>query len=342
LSDSLIFGCSALILKRTIKNDRGLVLVSAALMLTALVSVVLVCFFVLGHGAGNDLRYQATRRRMHDVKRALLGRLADARGGKDITACGGFVSDYGEPDDMTPFAPGTDNFVGVLLNRQSVAAWQGWSYSGSPEQFWAGYRSDRYLTPSPGEWSDDPPFPHDLRDGWGYPIEVKFIQDSTPEHTVIEIKSHGSDGLTGGGGNYKEDVEEAFYWKRSLHVIFQLDATGLGLPDGTDVDVEARTVYPFRGNVATKDQTVTITVNSGIGSGVYDFPIAPPGNMDPTKFPVGSRKIIWTLKTDLSPWGGPTADTLLATRMVLIPASPVTSSPPGPPRTYSISMQVTI
>ncbi len=305
---------------KPVNSGRGYILLAASLLLTAFMSVVLVCSFVAGYGSDNDFRYVKTRLCIKKVRQAVCR----------------FISDYGEPDNMTPFAPGTDSFTGVLLNRQSVPAWQGWSYSGPPEEFWAGYRGNRYLVPFAGEWDDSPPFPHDFSDGWGNPVEVIFIQDTMSEYTLIEIKSLGSDGLSGGTGNYREDVKDIFYWKRSVELTLSFDASSLGLPDDLNVDVEARLVYPFHGAVTSKSQTKTLIITAGTAIGKYDFPVDPPGNMDPQKFPVGLRKIVFTLKTDLGPWGGPAADTLLADRIILIP------SPPEPPDSYIADEEVVI
>ena len=320
-------------IRKSVYPCNGYILLSASLMLTAFMSVILICSFVAGYGSENDFRYVTTRLSIKKIKQALLG---------EKYAAPGFISDYGEPDNITPFAPGTNNFIGTILNRQSVAAWKQWSYSGPPEEFWAGYRGVRYFMPSPGEWSDDPPFPHDLLDGWGHPIEVTFVQDSTPEHTVIEIKSNGSDGSSGGTENYKEDVEETFYWKRSVNLTLAFDAGSLGLPDGTDVDIEVILVYPFHGAAALKNQTKTLTITGGVGSCVYDFPVNPPGDMNPQKFSVGHRKMLFILNTDLSPWGGPLANALLADRIIPIPSCPVVSNPPDPPDPFRINVDLAI
>ncbi len=314
---------------KPVNSCRGYILLAVSLLLTAFMSVVLVCSFVAGHGSDNDLRYVKTYACIKKVRQAL------------ISDGGGFISDYGEPDILTPFAP-EDSFTGVLLNRQSVAAWQEWSYSGPPEEFWAGYRGDRYLALCAGEWNDNPPFPHDFSDGWGNPVEVIFIQDTTPEHTLIEIKSFGSDGLSGGTGSYKEDVKDVFYWKRAVELTLFFDAGSLGLPDGLNVDVEASLVYPFHGAVTYKNQTKTITIVAGAGSSKYDFPVNPPANMNSQKFPAGLRKIVFTLKTDLGPWGGPAVDTLLADRIILIPSYPAASNPLEPPDSYIADEEIII
>ena len=315
---------------KPVNSCRGYILLAVSLLLTAFMSVILVCSFVAGHGsADNDFRYVKTRLCIKKVRQAL------------ICDGGGFISDYGEPDNMTPFAP-EESFTGVLLNRQSVPAWQEWSYSGPPEEFWAGYRGGRYLAPFAGEWDDNPPFPHNFSDGWGNPVKVIFIQDTMPEHTVIEIKSFGSDGHSGGTESYKEDVKDVFYWKRSVELTLSLDAGSLDLPDGQDVDVEVRLVYPFHGAVTSKSQTKTLTIAGGTGSSKYDFPVDPPDNTDPQKFPTGLRKIMFILKTDLVPWGGPAVDTLLADRIISIPSCPVVSDPPGSPEPYLADEEVVI
>ena len=318
---------------KPVNSCSGYILLAVSLLLTAFMSIVLVCSFVAGHGSDNDFRYAKTGICIKKVRQALSGKKSDA--------CRGFISDYGEPDVLTPFAP-EDNFAGVLLNRQSVPTWQGWSHSGPPGEFWAGYRGDRYLAFFAGEWNDTPPFPHNFSDGWGNPVKVIFIQDTTPEYTVMEIKSFGSNGVSGGTGNYQEDVKDVFYWKRSVKLNLSLDAGSLGLPEGQNVDVEARLVYPFHGAVTSKNQTETLTITGGSGSSKYDFPINPPANMNPQKFPAGLRKIMFILKTDLGPWGGPAVDTLLADRIILIPSYPAASNPLKPPDSYIADEEIVI
>ena len=314
-------------------KEGGYLLLWVALLLIALMSVVFVCAFVSERYSDNDDRYIKTVRCMNMVRYALSGKQS---GG------GGFISDYGEPDSMTPFAPGTDNFTGVLLNKQSVPAWLEWSHSGPPEEFWAGYRGSRYLTPFAGDGNENPPFPHEYLDGWGNPVAVIFLQDTTPEHTIIEIKSFGSNGVSGGIGDYREDVTDRFYWKREINIGLQLDVTSLVLPDGTNVDIAAGLVYPFKGSILLKEQTLTLTVNSGLATANYSFPVNPPGDMTPLKFPVGRRKIIWVLKTDLGPFGGPSANTILADRIIIIPLSTVVSDPPDPPDVFSANTELVI
>ena len=314
-------------------KECGYLLLSVALLLISLMSVVFVCAFVSGRYSDNDDRYIKTARCMNMIRYALSGKQSSG---------GGFISDYGEPDNMTPFAPGTDNFTGALLNRQSVPAWREWSHSGPPGEFWAGYRGSRYLSPFAGEWNENPPFPHEFFDGWGNPVAVKFIQDTTPEHTIIEIKSFGSNGVSGGTGDYREDLTDRFYWKREVNIGLQLDITSLAIPNGTNVDITAELVYPFKGSILLKEQTLTLTVNSGLATANYNFPVNPPGDMTPLKFPVGRRKIIWVLKTDLDPWGGPSANSILADRIIIIPSSTVVSDPPDPPDAFSTNTELVI
>ena len=73
-------------------SGRGYILLAASLLLTAFMSVVLVCSFVAGHGSDNDFRYVKTRLCIKKVRQAV------------ISNGGGFISDYGEPDNMTPFS----------------------------------------------------------------------------------------------------------------------------------------------------------------------------------------------------------------------------------------------
>ena len=177
-------------------NNRGMALIMALLMVVTVISAVMIVSFI-GGGLDNDIRYEVTRGRMLEVKRALLGRLADVGGGKDITSCGGFMSDYGQPDDLANFN------IAVLLGSQGSK----WSYD-ITQNFWAGYRGERYLNPPHGQPDPKTKF----LDGWGFEIYLMLSGDS------IEIKSKGSDGKDGGSGDYKEDIVESFYWQRGVTV----------------------------------------------------------------------------------------------------------------------------
>ena len=274
------------------KNKKGIALLMMLAMISLLAITVMICAFVLSYEVNKDERYDITRQRMLEVKRAFIGRLADVSGGEDITSCGGFINDYGEPDSITPFAAphpaATNNFIGVLLNRESVATlvppWPGavvgWSYSGAPNEFWAGYRDERYLIPPAGEWDNNPPYPHNFYDGWGYPIEVEF--PVAPSNS-INIISRGSDGASGAvnPGSYDEDVVDTFYWRRpQVNVIVRNKVLG-----GVSLNVEL--IYPWQGsaqseplnhvfNLVDETHTFNFTDTAHGGAGI----------------PVGLRKIV--------------------------------------------------
>ena len=257
------------------RREKGIALLMMLIMISSLVGVVMICAFVLSHEVNKDERYKITRQRMLDIKRALIGRLADISGGEDIASCGGFINDYGEPDSTDPF--GTGNFLGVLLNKQSVPAWPNWSYSGAPDEFWAGYRDERYLTPPAGEWDDNPPYPHSFYDGWGYSLEVEFPA-AFPDR--INIISRGSDGVNGAvnPGSYDEDIIDSFCWRRP-----QVDLTVRNnVAVGANLNVEL--IYPRQGSVQPELQNHNFT----FAGETHTFSFVDGGN----GIPVGLRKVV--------------------------------------------------
>ncbi len=247
-----------MIIRNLSRND-GIALLTIVIMLSGLIGLVAVCAFIMGNEADDDARYDETRERMLEVKRALIGRLVDIGGGEDITSCGGFISDYGEPDDPTAFR------IDDLLNNSGFTPWD---YD-STHLFWVGYRDDRYLEANAKKDNQDT-----FIDGWGYPIEV-FISDSGNGDTIV-IKSLGSD-LSDDGSNtytdYRRDVIDAFYWRRSVSVrVCNGKASSC---------MSIRLVYPYRDEI----QDISF----------YDSPVAQntTGTFDVTKkIPIGLRKIL--------------------------------------------------
>ncbi len=319
---------------KNLSSNKGIALLTITVMLSGLIGLVAVCAFVMGNEADDDARYDETRERMLEVKRALIGRLADVGGGEDITSCGGFISDYGEPNNMDPFTLSNRNFIGVLLNRRSMPAWTNWSYSGVPNEFWTGYRGESYIIPPAGEWDDDPPYPHDFYDGWGYPIEVVFIQDTNtpPEYTVINIRSTGSNGMSGGSGNYAEDVEDVFYWRRGLSVNARITTTE-PLFSGRNVSIRVQLIYSRHGIVnlpLPEDANAVAIDGSGNGTGNFVFV----GN-----FPVGLRKIVFLLDENIPPYS---IGDVLTVEVFCIPPMQAAIVAPPPPSPYALDMDVRI
>ncbi|MCD4779514.1 MAG: hypothetical protein K8S27_03050 [Candidatus Omnitrophica bacterium] len=250
------------------RNQKGGAFIAMVLILSSLVAAVALCAFALRPEAGDDERYEITRQRMLEVKRALIGRLADVGGGADITSCGGFISDYGEPDDMT------GNFIDRLINRP--AGWQAWQYDLPPNnyQFWAGYRGDSYLEANAENSSGTPIF----IDGWGYPIEVEF-PGASPNR--INIISRGKDGGIGAVNpeSYDEDVTDTFYWRRPVEVTNNIGA-----------NADFRIIYPIQGNI----------VNPPVNSGIIPSLPAPLSTHTFSDISIGLRKIE---VQDLTPGG---------------------------------------
>ena len=256
--------CSLKRVDCSMKREKGIALLMMLIMISSLAIVVMICAFVLSHEVNKDERYDITRQRMLKVKRALIGRLADVSDGEDITSCGGFISDYGEPDSTDPF--GTGNFLKVLLDRNSVT-WLGLPYD-YVNEFWAGYRGERYLNPPSGET--------DFKDGWGNSMQVSFDVDK------IKIRSLGKDGMPDGAippTNYDKDIEETFYWHRETKV----KVKNIPNTTGGNVTLKVDFIYPNKGKVKNKDDSDSIPPGGKLES-VFDF-----GNL---KFPVGLRKIV--------------------------------------------------
>jgi hypothetical protein len=243
------------------RNNKGFTLLMALAMISILAGLIMICAFALSHEVNNDERYDITRQRMLEVKRSLIGRLADASGGDNITSCGGFISDYGKPyDDLGKFD------MAELLSRQSPP-WNGgpadiWRYD-TLYKFWGGYRGDVYVNPPPGET--------EYRDGWGHVIEVE-IPAASPDS--MRIISRGSDRLPDSGGEtgYEYDIIDTFDWQRGVHVPVE------NIPNGTNITVQL--VYPDKGDVQVEPESWISD-----GSTPHDFTF--PGK----KFPVGLRKI---------------------------------------------------
>ena len=311
-----------------LRTKKGIALLMVIAMICSLAIVVVICAFVLSREVNKDERYEITRQRMLEVKRALIGRLADVSGGEDITSCGGFINDYGEPGD----ANDKGNIMKILLGNivpvdtplVPPPNWPNWDYDDINYEFWAGYRGDKYLKAPPAQ----PKPSEQFLDGWGYPIEVTFIQDTTPEHTVITIKSNGSDGLAGGSGNYTEDQSDTFYWKRGSNVNATIRTKNL-VYQINPMPIRTEVIYPFQGKV---QKSATVDVNfdltAGIGNGTFTFA----GN-----FPVGSRKIIFSVGP-----GGPGAGNLLATKMLCISPAQAVAVTPLPSPQYTLNMDVEI
>ena len=230
------------------KREKGIALIMMLAMISLLAIVIMICAFVLSHEVNQDERHEITRQRMLQVKRSLIGRLADVSGGEDIISCGGFISDFGEPID-TPV-----NFIDRLLDEQDPAVgpdiWLDWHYEDAlPNnyQFWAGYR---VAAPNDGYYLKVPPAqPNsttEFLDGWGFPIEVVFVGGAGGN--TIDIISRGSDGQSDSGGEigYEYDVTESFNWRRRITIT-----------NNTGFAADFRLIYPLRGAVTFEDHINT-------------------------------------------------------------------------------------
>ena len=221
------------------KRNEGYALLIMTAMISLLAITVMICAFVLSHEVNKDERYAITRQRMLEVKRSLIGRLADVGGGEGITSCGGFINDYGETDNLI-FYDG-NNFISVLLDEPDAFA--DWQYDGG-NQFWSGYRvwaadDGSYLKPPPAQ----PNPAMDFLDGWGCQIEVRFIDDVADNK--IEIKSRGDDNLWDADPGadityYGKDIINVIYWRRDITV--NVNNTSVN-------DITVRLIYPSIGIV---------------------------------------------------------------------------------------------
>jgi hypothetical protein len=301
------------------RGERGFILLAALLMLTALAAVVFLCLFVLGAGADNDLCYLTTCRQMLEAKRALVGGLADVSESKGVAAGGGFINDFGEPVDPAGFT------TAVLLSDPGGVDFPDWRYN-ITRDFWSGYRGERYLNPGAGQSNPDTEF----LDGWGFPVEVDYIQDTDLKYSAVEIGSKGSDGAPGGSGNYTADIKDTFYVTRPLQLNLSIKTENpLYMIPAMPVAVEL--IHPFQGKIQEPPPEVEVTVDLTFGTAAASVTFS--GN-----FPVGSRKAVFRGGS-----GGPVPEgSLLSTAGFCIPPCPVTSSPPAPPSLCAVDMEVVI
>ena len=251
--------------KLKFKNNKGYALLIMTAMISLLAITVMTCAFVLSHEVNKDERYDITRQRMLEVKRALIGRLADVSGGENITSCGGFISDYGElgtnPGDIDNFI--NNNFIPVLLDEPDV--YPDWQYDGG-NQFWAGYRVEAlndgcYLKAPPAQPNPTTEF----LDGWGYQIEANFVDDNgngTIEagENKIAIKSKGDDNLwdTDPGADtiyYGKDIIDTFYWRRP-----QADVAVTNNSPNPNASVRVELIYAWQGGVQLESQDFTFAL----------------------------------------------------------------------------------
>ena len=226
----------------TIKNDCGLILLAALLMLITLISTILVCAFPLVKEADDETRHKITLQRIQEIKRAFFGRIAEKGGGEDInafnTSCGGFLSDFGMPSDGIRGFPdpfGTGNFFDVILKAEKITdsqglGWKKWHYD-SEKKFWAGYRGP-YLVPPPGE--------NDFVDGWGNPFHITI---SACGHWM-SIKSFGKDGKEGGEGYAADIVEKINNVAHDEKIMIEVTNRS-----GSAVVLNAGIIYPLFGEV---------------------------------------------------------------------------------------------
>lgn len=177
---------------QTIKNERGLVLLAALLMLMTLVGIVIICTFPLAKEVEDSIRHNITLERTEEIRRAWFGRIVETKEfptrikpGSDAAAC--FLSEVGMPTDFTWFSGPWNPLKGLIENypqnvlytllrgqdisypspldlpagRFAVPKWH-WN---KDKKFWAGYRGAGYLIPPPGETDEEgnPVF----HDGWG-------------------------------------------------------------------------------------------------------------------------------------------------------------------------------
>lgn len=247
-----------------LSSNEGIALLTIVVMLSGLIGLVAVCAFVMGNEADDDARYDETRERMLEVKRALIGRLADIGGGEDVTSCGGFISDYGEHDTPCEFC--VDN----LLNDSGL---EEYAYNDT-HLFWAGYRGEGYLEANAKDRVSNDTF----IDGWGNSIEVSFIDDGND--SMIEIRSRGQDNIRDEAGgnttNYGKDTINTFCWRRPVSVEVRNDT-------GAISNMKVELIYPYHGVIQMQEVPSYDSKITGATTGTFDFP---------ERIPIGLRKIL--------------------------------------------------
>ncbi|MCD6257028.1 hypothetical protein J7J45_03060 [Candidatus Aerophobetes bacterium] len=238
------------------RDKTGSVLFAALVMIGIAAGVILMCTSMIGLMTKQSRRYQITLQRIEEIKKALFGKMVNVRADMDIENCGGFISDYGKPDNVT------GNCISYLLQKPS--GWKNWSYDNATH-FFSGYRGSHYLNANAEG--------NKFIDGWGNEMQVHF------DSNKINIKSLGSDGKEGGNSTYAEDIIEDFYYKRDVELTICFINNS---PDNYTGNVTAEIIYPEKGGLLSDNKTKSVFVEgNNDNETTFSF----------SSIPVGLRKV---------------------------------------------------
>lgn len=264
-------------------------------MLISLIGTILVCAFPLVKEADDEIRHKITIQRIREIKRAMLGRIAEKEGGEDInvfgSACGGFLSDFGMPSDGRSGFPdpfGTLNFLDVLLRGKELTdpqgiGWKRWHYD-PDKKYWAGYRGERYLVPNSFDSDGNPQFV----DGWGNPFKVVL---SACGHWM-HVKCLGADRRPGGVDYAADIVDKIFYVAHDEDIVIEVANR-----TGSSVILDVGMVFPLFGRVVERYTGELKEIGrSGTGQFRFRFPLDDVG--DASGPPCGTCKIVLRDETD--------------------------------------------
>ena len=240
-------------------NKNGSILFAALIMIGIAAGVILMCTSMIGPMTKQSGRYQITLQRIGEIKKALFGKMVNIRTNMDIENCGGFISDYGKPDNVT------GNCIYHLL--QKPAGWENWSYDNTTH-FSSGYRGSHYLNANAEG--------NKFIDGWGNDMQVCFDFDGNKTN----IKSFGSDGKEGGNGTYAEDINSDFYYKRDVELTICFNNSNNS--DNYTGNVTTEIIYPEEGKLLSDNKTKSVFVE-GNNTKEYAFSFL--------SIPVGLRKV---------------------------------------------------
>ncbi len=238
-------------------NKNGSILFAALIMIGIAAGVILMCTSMIGLMTKQSGRYQITLQRIGETKKALFGKMVNIRTNMDIQNCGGFISDYGKPDNVT------GNCIYHLL--QKPAGWENWSHDNTTH-FFSGYRGNHYLNANAEG--------NKFIDGWGNDMQVHF------DGNKINIKSLGSDGKEGGNGTYAEDINRDFYYKRDVELTIYFDNSNNS--DNYTGNVTTEIIYPEEGKLLSDNKTKSVFVEGNdTNQTTFSF----------SSIPVGLRKV---------------------------------------------------
>ena len=173
-------------------------------------------------------RFDETRERMLDIKKAILGSPGAYVNGQRQFA--GYITDMGELPEL--------NREGQPESLWKKGALPSWGY-GNTSKIWIGWR---------GPYMEEPPGSV-LRDGWGNPFA--FVKGPSVSEKIEEgdmkIKSLGADGREG-GKEYDEDIELLVRETEYMGAV----AGQVDFGEGENGNVRVQICYPSSGMETNK------------------------------------------------------------------------------------------